>query len=183
MRIISGALRGREIRAPKGEVTRPAMARTREAVFSMLESRGINWPDTRALDLFAGTGSLAFEALSRGAPSALLVDNSPELAVTLAGSIADLGLEARARIARLDVLRFLRRPVGLKFGLIFVDPPYRRDFTSPVLAQLMAGGWLSPGAFIVAEIESCASVKIPAGLIPETDRLFGQTKVHIWRKD
>lgn len=183
MRIISGALRGREIRTPRGDATRPAMAKTREAVFSMLAAREALAPGICVLDLFAGSGSLAFEALSRGAAKAVLVDKSEDM-IALAGATArDLGLEERIRLEAVDALRYLRKFRGRQFDLVFVDPPYRRDFVSPALAQLAAGDWLAPGACIVAELEKGASCELPAGLALQANRLFGQTEVHIWRKE
>lgn len=183
MRIISGSLRGREIRAPKGDETRPAMARTRASLFSMLEARALDWPRTRVLDLFAGAGSLAFEALSRGANCAILVDNSPNLGPVMAVNIARLDLVDRCSFLKDDCLRFLRRPPLQPFNLVFVDPPYRRDYASPILKRLVENDWLAPGAYVAAELEKGAKIVVPNALLPETERPFGQTVVKIWKKN
>lgn len=183
MRIISGALAGREIWTPQLSGTRPAMGRTREALFSMLESRGIDWESVSALDLFAGSGSLAFEALSRGALSATLVDNSALLVKAMRRNIENFGLAARCRIANQDALRFLGRQPERQFQLVFVDPPYRRNFAKPAFAKLAEKGWLAPGAFIIGELENGLDTVVPASFKPVAERLFGQTLLRIWKVD
>lgn len=181
MRIISGSLRGRVIRSPQGD-TRPAMARTREALFSMLEARGMTWSGAKILDLFAGSGSLAFEALSRGAAYAILVDNSEELRKTLAANMEELGLQSQCRLIKEDVLRFLRKPAPMPFNLVFDDPPYRRNYTSRSLELLAKGDWLVSGGFIAAEIEKDLVIEAPASFEAVGERLFGQTMVRLWQK-
>lgn len=181
MRIISGSLRGREIQTPKGDGTRPAMGKTREALFSMLEARGMEWPGARVLDLFAGTGSLAFEALSRGATFAVTVDNSEEIARLLHASSSALGLEQACRSIKSDVIRFLREPPASGYNLVFVDPPYRRNFAAPVLKLLVDRNWLAPGAFVAAELENELRIEAPERLALEVERPFGQTMVRIWK--
>ena len=116
MRIISGRLGGRNLKTVEGEGYRPAMGKTREALFSMLTARGIDWHSTRVLDLFAGSGSLAFEAISRGAPHALLVEMAPPAVRCLKANIASLEVQDEARIASEDVLRVLKTPPG---GTVF----------------------------------------------------------------
>lgn len=180
MRIITGALRGREIRSPRGHA-RPAMGRTREALFSMLEARGLSWPECPVLDLFAGSGSLAFEALSRGAPSATLVDNSTRICAGIAAMAADLDVAGRCHIICQEAARFLARPHGAQFSLVFIDPPYRRDFINPALDRLKP--WLAPGAYVAAEIESGSKIKAPEYLAPEAEKSFGQTLLRIWRNN
>lgn len=181
MRIISGTLRGREIRTPRGGDTRPAMGKTREAVFSMLEARGIDWQGARILDLFAGTGSLAFEALSRGAAYAVMVDNSQDISRLLHANCADLGLEQVCRPIKSDVIRFLRDPPANGFDLVFVDPPYRRNFAAPVLKLLVERNWLAPGAHVAAELEKDLPIAAPDSLALQVERPFGQTMVRIWK--
>lgn len=158
------------------------MAKTRESLFSMLESRGIDWEGARVLDLFAGTGSLAFEALSRGADSAVLVDNSRELCALQARNVAAFQLEGKCRILQEDVTRFLRRPGSMSFNLVFVDPPYRRNYTATALNLLARGPWLAEGAFVVAELEHDLEIATPENLSPECERLFGQTRLKIWKR-
>lgn len=183
MRIISGTLGGRRLRSLPDAGTRPAMARTRESLFSMLEARGLEWSQRRVLDLFAGTGSLAFEALSRGAQTADFVDNGKEQCACLAANIADLGLEQRASIIKLDALKFLHKPPAHYYDLVFIDPPYRHNFLNPCLAALSQNNWLAPSAFVVAEIEKEANVKPPHRLKLAAKRLFGQTLLLIWQNE
>ena len=180
MRIIAGGVGGRVLKTVEGEGYRPAMGRTREALFSMLTARGLVWREARALDLFAGSGSLAFEALSRGAPNALLVENAAPAMRCLQENVAALGLEGRARLVKEDVLRFLKRQPPEGFDLVFMDPPYRKRLAEPALRLLVQRGWLAPGAFVTAEVEKEARLSPPPELRPEVDRLLGQTRIRIW---
>ena len=184
MRVIAGTLKGRRLATPAGEGCRPAMGRTREALFSMLEARGADMAQARVLDLFAGSGSLAFEALSRGAPEACLVENGKASLRALTANVAALGLAGRARIINEDVIRFLRRPphtvAGAPFGLVFLDPPYRKTLAQPALEMLAGNGWLAPGALVAAEVEEGLALGPVPGLEPLAVRRFGQTVVHIW---
>lgn len=182
MRIISGRLGGRRIGSLAGGEARPAMARTREALFSMLEARGVEWRGLAVLDLYAGTGSLAYEALSRGAARAVLVDNSEAQCRLLARNNADLGLAGGiALIVRQDACRYLRKNPPQPFDVVFVDPPYRRGLADAALEFLVGRGWLAPGAFVLAEIEKNAIPAGQPGLEPCAMRLFGQTAAHIWK--
>lgn len=180
MRIISGTLGGRTLRSLPGGDTRPAMGRAREALFSMLEARGVVWDRIRVLDLFAGTGSLAFECLSRGAVAAVMVDNGREACRCLAANAEGLDLTCRCRIVCGDVLKFLRREPPGSFQLVFIDPPYRRDYLSPALGALLGRSWLTPGAFVSVEIERDARVIIPPGLDQVAERLLGQTWLRLF---
>ena len=153
MRIISGRLGGRRIKTVEGEGYRPAMGKTRESLFSMLTSRGVVWEGARVLDLFAGSGSLAFEAVSRGAELAVLVENSAVAARCLADNIRQLGVEDCVRLIRDDVRKTLNNtPMGC-FDLVFLDPPYRKNLLNATLQGLLKRNWLAPGALICAEIE------------------------------
>lgn len=180
MRIISGRLGGRTLKTVEGEGYRPAMSKTREALFSMLAARGLVWSTARVLDLFAGSGSLAFEAISRGAPHALLVENSVQAMRCLQANVETLGVQAETGLIKDDVLKVLRRPPQQPYNLIFMDPPYRKKLAEPALRLLAAHRWLTPGAFVTAEIEKEASFAVPSGFTLETDRLLGQTRVCIW---
>jgi 16S rRNA (guanine966-N2)-methyltransferase len=180
MRIIAGEFGGRLLKTARGEGLRPAMGRTRESLFSMLASRGIDWPNSRVLDIFAGSGSLAFEAVSRGAPSAVLVENADKAVHCLRENITALGLQARVHIAHEDALCFLRRAPTNPAELIFLDPPYGKNFVGMCLALLKSH--LAPGAFVIAEIEKEAALEMPEGLEPIGERLFGRTRVCLWQR-
>ncbi|SDF29980.1 16S rRNA (guanine(966)-N(2))-methyltransferase RsmD [Desulfovibrio legallii] len=180
MRVIAGRLGGRLLKTVEGEGYRPAMGRTREALFSMLAARGLDWPTARVLDLFAGSGSLAFEAVSRGAPHALLVESAPQAVRCLTANTTALGLEGVVRLLAEDVLRVLKRPPDAPYHLVFMDPPYRKRLADPALRLLTQRGWLAPGAFVTAEVEKEARLSPPLELRLEVDRLLGQTRILIW---
>ena len=180
MRIIAGRLGGRILKTVEGEGYRPAMGRTREALFSMLVARGLVWSTVRVLDLFAGSGSLALESISRGAPHALLVENSTAAMRCLQANVENLGVQVEAGLVKDDVLKVLKRPPQEPYNLVFMDPPYRKKLAEPALRLLAAHRWLAPGAFVTAEIEKEARFAVPQGFTLETDRLLGQTRVCIW---
>ena len=149
MRIIAGEMRSRTILAPKGTDTRPTLDRTRESLFNIIAA---DCPQARVLDLYAGSGALAFEALSRGAQSAVLCDCSREAARVIRQNIASLRLEERARFLQmldLQAVALLGRE-GARFDLVFLDPPYCLDST-PACAALHAAGVLDDGALVVIE--------------------------------
>lgn len=184
MRIIAGEYGGRSIRTAEGPGYRPATAKVRQAVFSMLEARGVAWPGLRVLDLFAGSGSLGLEALSRGADVAWFVDKSARAVAALKGSLQDLRVPAqRFRLLQADLLKVLSRPPDAPFDLVFIDPPYGLDLLPPALAKAVAGGWIAPEGFVLAEVEDRLdlSASVPPQLIPQTDRLYGQTRILLWQ--
>ena len=184
MRVIAGEYGGRTIRTVEGPGYRPATAKVRQAVFSMLEARGVAWENARVLDLFAGSGSLGIEALSRGAAQAWFVEKNPRAVDCLRGTLRDLKVpEGRARVIQADLLKTLARPAREGFDVLFIDPPYGLDLLPPALASAARGGWIAPGAFVLAEIEARAEVaaKVPAQLIPQADRLYGQTRIMLWQ--
>lgn len=183
MRVIAGEFKGREIRTVEGPGYRPATAKVRQALFSMLEARGVHWPETRVLDLFAGSGSLAMEALSRGACHACLVERNPRAVAGIRQTLADLRLPAeRARVLAADLFQALNKTPSQAYDLIFIDPPYGQDLLPPALLKALGRGWVAPDAFVVAEVEARAAVgEAPPQLIPQAERLYGQTRILLWR--
>ncbi len=185
MRIISGALRGRILKTVEGPGYRPAMSRVREALFSMLEARGVVWSTSSALDLFAGSGSLAFECLSRGAQEAVLVESSAQAVKCLQQNATALGLsESTCRIRHEDVLKVLGKRSSQKFDVVFIDPPYGKNLLPATLTALMRQGWVQEEGIITAEIETAVkfdSEKAHPQLEVLTERNFGQTRVIIWQ--
>lgn len=183
MRIIAGALGGRIFKTAEGPGYRPATARVRSALFSMLASRGIIWPGLRVLDLFAGSGSLSFEALSRGADYACLVEKEAAAANCLRESIEKLGFNDRCQVVEEDVGRFIRRQCYQPFDIIFVDPPYEQNRLIPALKAVMRGGWLVADGYLLAEAEEKLHIdaaSIHTRLKLETDRTYGQTRILLW---
>ena len=152
MRIVAGAYRGRSLVAPKGQSTRPTADRTRQALFNVLEhapwSRGL--AGRRVLDLFAGSGALGLEAISRGALSARLIDNDPAALVAIKANITNLGCAAQALGVRQDAIRLARCDTA-GFDLVFLDPPYGQGLVTPALMSLVAGGWLADKVPVVIE--------------------------------
>ncbi len=198
VRITGGAFKGRAIKTVSGADPvsgyRPAMARVREAVCSMLEARGLRWPGTRVLDLFAGSGSLGFEALSRGAVQAWFVEKDRAAAACIGESAKHLGLGPdRVRVLCQDLFTFLRRrPQGVRFELICIDPPYGKDLLERALRETLEGGWLARGGMLLAEIEARLPLDpadwlghgpLNPGLACVADRDYGQTRIVIWKDE
>jgi len=183
MRILAGAFKGRVLPTLEAEGCRPAMAMVREALFSMLEARGQAMPEALVLDVFAGTGSLGLEALSRGAAFACFLERNKTLARRLAENCRALGLAGnRFKVAAGDALKTLARPPLAPFDVVFVDPPYGLDLLAPTLDLLASKGWLAEDAMVVAEVESRLTVTTwPAAFEPQADRTYGQTRILLWR--
>jgi 16S rRNA (guanine966-N2)-methyltransferase len=175
MRIVAGMFRGRPLVAPKGQLTRPTSDRVRQALFDVLEhapwSRGLG--GLRVVDLFAGSGALGLEALSRGAASCLFVDSDPAAALAISGNIQSLGLADRARVQRAATSLLADRP----FDLAFLDPPYAQGLCEQALAFLASGGRLAAGAVAVVEQGSGeAALAAPGYAILDT-RAWGAARV------
>lgn len=175
MRIVSGHLRGRRLVAVPGRKTRPTADRVREAVFNILGSapRG-----AAVLDLFAGTGALGIEALSRGARMAVFVDTAPQAVAVLRKNVESCGLQDCARILRWDILKNMNclKPYSRTFDLVFLDPPYGRNMLPVTLERLVVMDVLADGATLVAEH---ADDELPeaAGLICYDRRRYGHTQL------
>ena len=171
MRIIAGTLGGRRLTAPPGTATRPTSDRVREALFSILGSRVV---DARVLDLFAGSGALGIEALSRGAAAATFVDSDPAAVRAVRANLH--GLEAE--VVRRDARAWLRtaRERALPYDLVFLDPPYRQaPELGPVLAEPVAAV-LAPGAVVVSESDRRTPLDLPT-LTLEDERRYGDTLI------
>ena len=174
MRIIGGRAGGRRLTVPPTG-TRPTSDRVREALFSALEARGAI-EDATVLDLFAGSGSLGLEALSRGASTTVLVERDPRACAVLSTNAREVGTGALVR--RAAVATYLRGRAHTAFDLVFVDPPYS-DPVDDVLAAL-AGGWLADGALVVVERDTRSPAPTwPGGLVAEEPRAYGETTLHL----
>lgn len=172
-RLIGGTAGGRRIAVPPTG-TRPTSDRVREALFSLLEARGAI-DDAQVLDLFAGSGALGLEALSRGASTAVLVERDPRACGVITSNASVAGVRG-AVVRRSAVTAFLRRPAG-PVDLVFVDPPYA-DPVDDVLALLVP--WLAPGALVVVERDVRSPAPVwPAGVEPEEPRRYGETALHL----
>ena len=177
MRVVSGALGGRRFDAPPGQDTRPTSDRVREALFSALGAIG----GARVLDLFAGSGALAIEALSRGAAHAVLVESNARAAAVIQGNLKALDLaQDRAQVRRRDALRVLRdaSEAGESYDLVFLDPPYRHATgLGPELAVALAPV-LAPGARVIGESDRRTPLDLP-GLSTTFERRYGDTLLRI----
>jgi 16S rRNA (guanine966-N2)-methyltransferase len=182
MRIVGGALRGRGLAGPRSDAIRPTSDRLREAMFNVL-SHAYDDPveGARVLDLFAGTGALACEALSRGAAFALLVDEGAEARGVIRQNLDTLGLGGVTRLFRRDATRLGAAPPGEPFDLVFCDPPYGRDLAPKALAAARDGGWLTNGALAVVEEAASAALAAPDGFAELERRSYGDTQVAFWR--
>ena len=178
MRVVAGRLRGRRLQAVPGSATRPTSDRVREALFAILGERV---PGARVLDLFAGTGALAIEALSRGARSAVLVEQAAQAAAVIRANLRDLGLEGVATVRRTRAETFVRGQRDGPFDLVFLDPPYAVPvgLLAGLLARL-ARGALAPGAVVVLEAAARSEAPPwPPGLLPDPPRRYGDTALHL----
>jgi 16S rRNA (guanine966-N2)-methyltransferase len=178
MRIVGGRFRGRALAGPKSMAVRPTSDRLRETLFNVL-AHAYSDPVTgaRVLDLFAGTGALGLEALSRGAAYALFVDDSTEGRGLVRANIDTLGVAGVTKVFRRDATRLGAAHPNAPFSLVFCDPPYGRDLATPALASALEGGWLAPGALVLVEEEAGTEVVLPAGLAEEEIREYGDTQV------
>ena len=155
MRVVGGKLRSRPLAGPKTNVIRPTSDRLREALFNILtHSYGDPVTGARVLDLFAGTGALGVEAISRGAAYALFVDEGVEARALLRDNIEALGLGGVTRIFRRDATKLGPAHPLEPFSLVFLDPPYGKGFAEKALSSAHNGGWLRPEALVVVE-EGC----------------------------
>ena len=180
MRIVGGRLKGRALAAPSSRAIRPTSERLRESIFDILEHRYPGHVEgQRVVDLFAGSGALAIEALSRGARFALFVDNGAEARALLRANVEAMGLGGVTRIWRADAAKLGSAPSGGRFGLAFLDPPYGQGLAGPALAALLAGGWLEPDALCVVEEAVKAEIEAPAGLVLVDQRVYGDTRIAI----
>jgi 16S rRNA (guanine(966)-N(2))-methyltransferase RsmD len=179
MRIVAGSLGGRVLRAPPGVGTRPTSERVREAVFNILGRPG---PDDAVLDLFAGSGALGIEALSRGAARAVFVEKARPAAAVLRKNLDDLGVADRSEIVISDALAFLARAAG-RWRWVFVDPPYRTDLAARVLAHFGAHpAALAEDSSIVVEHDRRNPPPEVSGSMVRTDlRRYGDTEVSFYR--
>lgn len=175
-RIIAGLYRGRRLNVPDGRDIRPTTDRMRERLFSMLtHSRYPDMQGAKVLDLFAGTGALGLEALSRGAAHATFVEKARTSLDCIKGNIEALKAQADCTVMPLDASKL--PPAKETFDFIFMDPPYRQGLVSPTLEAITAGDWLSRDGVIVCELASDDSSELPTGLQTLDDRKQGQQRI------
>lgn len=180
MRVIAGSAKGRELAAPKGMHTRPTLAKVKEAIFGMVQ---FDIPGAAVLDLFAGSGALGIEALSRGAAQAVFCDADRQAFAVVNANIKKLGFEDRSRVFCCDSISLLDTLAasGMKFDIVLLDPPYETELASKALSKLASLGLLNEGALVVCEHgPSNPPVAENAGYSPRKPKKYGDCCVAVF---
>jgi 16S rRNA (guanine966-N2)-methyltransferase len=183
MRIVGGRFRGVPLAAPRNHKVRPTSDRVREAVFNILAHgiAGFQLEGARVLDLFAGTGALGLEAVSRGAAYCLFIDDSADARALIRRNIEAMGLTGQTRLFRRDVARLGLPGTMARFDLLFADPPYGLGLGELALEKAAAGGWLKDSALCVIEERIDAGFTAPEGFALEDQRDYGTTSIRFLR--
>jgi 16S rRNA (guanine966-N2)-methyltransferase len=180
LRIVGGALRGRILRSVPGDGTRPTADRVRQSLFDLLGQR---MDDLAVLDLFAGTGALGLESISRGALKAVLVEKDARACGVILGNVSDLKLEEQARVLRGELPQVLSQLRGQRFDLVFSDPPYALRAAQATLDALCSNDLLAPGARVVLEMDRREDLpQLAPGLSLADERRYGDTLVLVVAK-
>jgi 16S rRNA (guanine966-N2)-methyltransferase len=178
LRIIGGGWRGRRVHFPDSPGLRPTPDRVRETLFNWLQ---FSLAGARCLDLFAGSGALGFEALSRGAREVVFVEEATPVASSLRGELERLDGTARARVLQTTAERYLGQP-GAPFDVIFLDPPFARNALAEAVALIEAGRWIVPGGWVYLEAERESGVpQLPAGWDLVKSKSAGEVGYHLAR--
>ncbi|HEY8380975.1 MAG TPA: 16S rRNA (guanine(966)-N(2))-methyltransferase RsmD [Microvirga sp.] len=178
MRIVGGRHRGRALAGPQSDAIRPTSDRLRETLFNILaHSYDDPVEGARVLDLFAGTGAMGLEALSRGAAFALFVDDGAQARGLIRANVETLGVGGATRLFKRDATRMGGAAPNAPFSLVFCDPPYGKDLAPKALASCAAGGWLVPDALVVVEEAQGVEVSLPERFEEIERRDYGETKV------
>lgn len=183
MRIIGGKFRGRPIIAPKGMTSRPTTDRTRESLFNILSARDdVDFEGARIIDLFAGSGALGLEAMSRGGAWCLFVETDAGARGAIRDNIEALSLFGVTRIHRRSAMDLGPKPAGVgpPFTLAFLDPPYGKGFAEPTLRALSQGGWLAPQAIAVVEQGKTEPTAKVEGFTEIDNRQYGDTQITLF---
>lgn len=180
LRIIAGRHRGRRIAAPEGLATRPTSERAREALFGVLERGSPPLRGSRFLDLFAGSGAAALEAISRGAVEALCIDQASAAVAAIRANVEALGESGAVSVLRADACRL--GPASQPFDIAFLDPPYGSGLLAPALISLAEMGWLATGAQIVAEVAARERLEAVPGFQLEDERAYGAARLLFLRR-
>jgi 16S rRNA (guanine966-N2)-methyltransferase len=177
MRVVGGSLRSRPLAGPKSDAIRPTADRLRESLFNILaHAYGDPVAGARVLDLFAGTGALGIEAVSRGAAFALFVDDGAEARALLRQNTESLGLGGATRIFRRDATKLGPVYPLEPFGLVFLDPPYGKELAEKALRSAREGGWLAPDALIVVEEAVASKFAAPESFEEIERRVYDDTE-------
>ncbi len=185
MRITAGKFKARTLAAPGDASVRPTSDKVRQAIFNILEHRDFGFPfrleGARVVDLFAGTGAMGLEALSRGARYCLFVDDAADSRALIRQNVEAFGLTGATKIWRRDAATLGPLDTLAPFDLAFLDPPYRRGLLAPALAGLHSGGWLLAPALVVAEMSEEEDLPPTEGYEMLDDRVYGDTRVVMFK--
>ncbi|MGA2055104.1 MAG: 16S rRNA (guanine(966)-N(2))-methyltransferase RsmD [Bradyrhizobium sp.] len=177
MRVVGGRLKGRNLASPASREIRPTADRLRESIFNILiHAYDDPIADARVLDLFAGTGALGIEAISRGAKFALFVDNGAEARALMRDNVEALGLGGVTKVYRRDAANLGPAHPMEPFSLVFLDPPYGKGLADKALVSLRDGGWLMPGALLVVEEAKAAAFNAGEGFAELERRAYDDTE-------
>lgn len=184
MRIVGGRFKGHSIAPPQGSATRPTTDRVRESIFNILAHgvEGLEIEGARVLDLFAGTGAMGLEAISRGARFCQFVDDSADARGLIRKNADSLGVIGLAKIWRRDATDLGPCAPQPGFDLVFADPPYGKGLGEKALRSLIDGQWLNPNAIVVLEESVKAELASASGLTLIDERDYGDTKVRFYRR-
>ena len=181
MRVIAGEHRGRRLVAPEGWTTRPTSDRARETVFNMLNSRlDGGFAGLMVADLFAGTGALGVEAISRGAAHATLIDNAPSAIRAIRENTETLGITDKVTLTRGDATT-TAGPIGGPFDVIFLDPPYNTPLAEAAVQNLASGNWTKPGTWVCVETARSDAPEAPDGWVIEKSKTVGKGELTLYR--
>lgn len=176
MRLVAGRFKGRVLSAPEGSTTRPTADRVRESLFNILAHGEPELRGARVADVFAGSGALGLEALSRGAGHVSFFENAPAAAAVILANVKKLGCEKEAALIRQDALKPPKASLPCQFLLL--DPPYKSGLAIPALVALLAQGWIAPDARIIVEVAAAEGFKSPLPGFPITDeRRYGAARL------
>jgi 16S rRNA (guanine966-N2)-methyltransferase len=178
MRIVAGKFRGKQLQSPADLAIRPTADRVREAIFNILVSRIGSLEGKRVLDLFAGTGAMGLEALSRGAAHVVFVDTGAEARGLIRDNIEAFGAGGVAKLLRRDATALGIAGTLGPFDLVFLDPPYGKGLGEQALVSLRDGYWLSPDATLVLEESTDVELQLPPGFTLDDRRVYGAAAVH-----
>jgi len=185
LRIISGSARGRRLLSPKNSLIRPTADRVKESLFNILNSLIAGYDSCRALDIFAGTGNLGLEALSRGAAYAFFIDNHKESVALVIKNLRMLGFDDRGRVIEREALSALRSLDKMKapFQLVFIDPPYRQGLAERVMQFLATSALIDGNSLVIVEISSNELLPTAFDNLREFDRrVYGDTAIVFFRR-
>ena len=179
MRIVGGKLKGRALQSPKGMGTRPTSDRTRESLFNILSNK-LDFDGARVVDLFAGTGALGIEALSRGGDYCLFVEEASNARGAIRDNIENLNLSGNTKLFKRDATRLGNRGTLAPFDLAFADPPYRKGLGEKAASSLVAGDWLRSDAVLVLEEATECFPQVLSGFKLDDKRTYGETTIGLF---